>query len=283
MDKCSIVEKDAVYKRVSKFLDPIIDKFPKEVTKNHMMVGGRGSPTPELCFYQPHNLRIYIDFQRFGVVPFNNRKYLRTTPKSEGDPTHKLINGTEHLIKGYKGCTFRIKKNQVEIYNYINHKQWFPIEMTTATDSLFIDIISNKIIEAIEVLKDLIKNCGGSSSFKILNITSEHKIQSENAIDMIDKKLVFHNKICKKVYPNQNNIEFKDPVGASNYLMNRAIENVAPEICKRIDSCNPLRALKNNVKCIDDIFVNGNLVKILTNSEKREFEGWIMQRFGIHA
>jgi len=283
MDKIDILEKDALYKQVSKLVSPIFNKVPQEISKNHMMVGKHGFVKPEICFYQPHNMRVYIDFQRNHPTIFNPKLYIKTKGKSLGDVTYKLINSTEHNIKGYKGCNFRVKKHQVEIYNNINHKKWFPIEMNNKVKKSIQTIISEKVIECITILKDLILNCGGSSKFKILRIVNEDKIQSEKAIDLISKKLVFHNEVCKKVYPNQKNVEFNNSVYTSNYLINRSVENITPEIIHAINSRNPLRALKNNVNCMDDVLKNYNLIKLLTQSETTQFSNWCIMRFGIHA
>ena len=243
-----------------------LNRVAQETKKNHMLVGGWVG----YCFYQPHNYRLYFDYNRQDFNP-------KPTPKRL--VFSKKINATEYFFE-FNNFSVRVKKNQIEVRNFKNHKEWYKIEVSEKSNIQISRIIKRKDKETIKMLQYFIKWFGGRSEYKILNRHSEDKIKGEDKIDILPIKQKFHNEIVKKVY-NEQNIEFSSPAFALNYISNRAIENISPEISNALYTVNPLRTLKMKVKKINDIFVYKDFVKILTKEEKAEFEEWIFETMGV--
>ncbi len=201
---------------------------PKEVFKNHMMVGSTSKKTNTYCLYKPHNFRRYFDFSKKN---FNPKPTPQTIPIKYG---YKALNyNKEHLFSNIYKCSIRIKKSQAEVINH--HVRWFRIDLKGIEHikKQIFKITKRKEKECVRSLKWFIKHFGGSSKYKVLNIHSEDKIMAENFIDSLPTKMKFHFPPVKKVY-NERNVEFQDPVFASNYLRNRAVEDVAPDIFKAL-------------------------------------------------
>ncbi len=247
---------------------PIFNRVLKETPKNQPLVGKVGFSQLKNCHYQPHNYRLYIDFSRANFNPQNQ-------PLDVGFIYYKVINSTEHLFM-FENFNIRVKKNQIQIQNKVENKRWHVIEVSAKANQQIIQIFQRKDNECIEFLKTFIKIFGGISQFKILNRFTEDKIRHEDIIDLLPLKQKFHNKVVKKVY-NEKNVEFSNPALACNYITNRAIENIAPTIARAIETINPLHALKNNIKSIEDVLKNSHLVNLLSTPQKRHFEKWLFR------
>jgi hypothetical protein len=201
---------------------------PQEAIKNRMSVGGLGSKPLPYCFWQPHNYRLYIDFDKTTLkLPSDNETALKTAP-------YRTVNSTEICFDSFQGCRIVIKQRQVEITNLINPR-WYKIQLApeTAIEPQFQEIIQQKDKECLDTLRAFIAIYGGSSEFHILNARSEDKIMAEEKIDQLPEKMTFHADIVKKVY-NEHNVEFSTPAGASTYLRTRAIEKIAPELAEQL-------------------------------------------------
>ncbi len=245
---------------VSKIVKPIFDKSLSEIKKNHMMVGKVGSKKEFISYYNPHNYRLYIDFSlsldaKLIIYKDHSQKY-----------GFKFKNSTELLIDNFHGCQIRIKKNQAEI---LNKKIREHIIYWENPENQIRAIVDQKDQECIRALQEFIKSFGGKSNFKILNKHSENKISNELMINRIKKNLTWHNPITKKVY-KEHNVEFSNPILASNYLENRAIEIIAPQIAQSMDS------MRKELKRIND-----SLPQIPTPEPKiikclRRSESWFL-------
>jgi hypothetical protein len=207
---------------------------PKEAIKNPMSVGTLGSKPLPYCFWQPHNYRLYIDFDKTTLkLPSDNETALLTT-------VYRLVNSTEICFDSFQGCRIVVKQHQVEITNLINPR-WYKIQLApeTTIEPQFQEIIQQKDKECLDTLKAFIAIYGGSSEFHILNARSEDKIMAEEKIDELPDKMTFHSDRVKKVY-NEKNVEFSTPAGACNYIRTRAIEKVAPELAEQLRSIRVL-------------------------------------------
>lgn len=266
---------DPVYDYVSKIVTPIFNKVAQELPKN-LLLGGKGRiKSSGVALYSPHNYRLYIDFSRDN---FNRVAFKNPTFKGVGDVTHKLINsGHEDLYKNFMGCSFRVKKNVIEVQNCIDHKRSYMIESSEKAEIQILKILRQKDKECLTALRVFIEQFGGSSEFKILKRHSENKIYGTDSVDALPIKEKFHNQIVKKVY-NERNIEYSDPVFVVNHLINSGVVEVVPSICKSIDSLafniNPLRTLKSLIGSPDDLIKYGDLVLKLSIKEREELSLW---------
>lgn len=230
---------------INKIVKPIFDKVLKETNKNPMSVGVVGKKEKKYCFYNPHNYRLYSDFDKTNLNIKELNKLPKPTTKRSVVPTYRLKNSREHEINNFMGCRITIKKTQVEIQNKVNIKKVYRIEIVADSKNQFYDIIKEKNDECFKVLEKFIKIYGGKSNLSILKVWCENKLWKEDAIDLIPIKARWHTPISKKVY-NEQNIEFPDPVFASNYVDTRAIESIAPNINNVLKGQNIL--LKESIK-----------------------------------
>jgi len=273
---------DTVSAYVNRIVEPIFLKVLQETPKNLLMGGGRGSEKNKIALYSPHNYRLYIDFSKDN---FNPKPYIKPSLKSVGVVTYeRLNNGHEHKYDNFLGCSIRVKKNQIEIQNKIEHKRSYSIEISENAKNQIIDIIKKKDSECIEALKTFISIYGGSSNYKILKRTSEDKVFGTSSINSIPIKEKFHSQIVKKVY-NEPNVEFYDPVFAVNHLINSGVVEVVPSLVECLDNLsyniNPLRTVKTLIHNFDDIFKYSKLINILSKQEKKELETWINDKFNL--
>lgn len=253
--------------------------------------------------FQPHNYRLYFSFNRanfkppLGVGIYKNHSFglFRVWSKNYG---------SEVIFKG-AAFTIVIKKNLAEVINkmYADQYKSLLIEKPQDADQKIDLIFSEMDAQAVQVLKDLIRRFGGVTDFKIVKAFRERGLKDERLRDRIDPKQVIHDTDFKKVYKSQK-LEFFSDVGLKNFVKNRALEDFSPVIAKLLQNLalkldetdqarvnhlvvdelrkmNPLRALKSQVNCIDDVMQFSDLVRLLTESEKRDFELWLFEKFAI--
>ncbi|GEM_PF-4874983 len=200
----------------------ILESFPQEQVKNPLWVGF-GKKT---CYIQPHNYRRYFDFE----MP-QKPTWVRLVGK--------IINSKELFFKDFQGCNIKIKKNQIEILNLIEHKKWYAIDITNFEfiECQVAEVIAKKEKECIDVLKNFIAESGGKSNFKVLNWHEEIKVMNEDFIDKIPLKMKFRNEVVKKLY-NEKNIEHSDAAFTSTFLKARSLEDVTPPILSELQKIN---------------------------------------------
>lgn len=259
---------------------------PQETSINPMSVGGRLRKGDDFSLYQPHNYRLYFDFDKEDFTP----PKLNQTDHSNSVVTpyqYKIKNSKEHFFKGYKDCNVTVKKNQVEILNLIDHKRWYVIKHEDDYEKQCMDIDVKKTLESIGILKKFIKEFGGKSGFRLLNTDSENKVKLEDTIDKIPIKYQWNSKLTKKVY-KEASVEFKGSVFAANYFDNSAIKKVAPDIAaelryirKYATRREALFFLKQNVLVLNDVIKYKEYVGFLSDAEKEEFTDYLFKKFGV--
>ena len=261
---------------VDRIVRPIFEKVAKEMPLNRLSVGGGRSNQKDVGLYCPHFYRLYMSFSKenFNPVPLN-----RPTFKGSVDVTYQSKNhGSEHEYRNFFGCRITVKKNQIEVQNYIDHKKNYVVDIGEGAKIQTIDIIRRKDIECLKALKEFIKVYGGSSDLKILKRKAEHKVFGTNGINTLPIKATFHNEVVKKVY-NERNVEYHDPVFAVNHLINSGCIEVVPSLVKAFSSLaynvNPLRTLKGLIKTLDDVSKHQDLILKLSNYERKQLSKWL--------
>jgi hypothetical protein len=274
---------------IRRLTTPIFNKVLQETNKNPVMVGGGVPVPPKICFYKPHNLRLYFDYNFKGF-------YTPPYPALPRGTQYKLQNhNSEHSFRGFFDCNIIIRKESIEVYNNIN-PIWYPLTINNQVREQIEDIISEKIEESKKVLQEFIKLCGGSSKLQVLRLSSEDKIQGEDYIDKLPLNLRFRNRVGKKEY-HEKNFEFDNHALASNYLESAATVQLAPVIAKEIANITdrqiakdtqlaivqyPLRYLKLNCFSLSDILANKQILLALSAQERLNFSNWTFERFGVH-
>lgn len=218
----------------------IIDKSLQEMQSNHRMVGKTDHNKPILFLWQPHNYRLYFDFNKDNFNPkkppnHTLRKYESMVAIFNTAYTYTPLNyDSEHKYDNFMFCQIRVKKNQVEVINKWHNKQWRKVSAGSIAD---IDLKIDKVMDSlknrsIEALKAFIDLHGGRSGYTILNERCEHGIHGDDYLDKIPKELVINDTYFKKTYKKKP--EFKKTTAIKNYITNRAIESIAPEISTEI-------------------------------------------------
>lgn len=243
------------------------DEVPLETNKNHVSVGRVGLDY-SYAFYNPHNARFYFDFNKWNFKPDMMR--------------FKLINYSELYIE-YMDCRIVVKKVKIEVVNKINTERRFTVWLESE-DKNKVVARANDILEeeARNVLKSFISEFGGSSSFTCSRHIPDNKILHDLIVDKLPKDMTFRNDVVKKEYKDDpQNVEFSNPVYASNYFRNAGLRLFAPEIVSELSEIksnivelNTLKFLKSNVKSINDIFKFKDKVDLLSSDEKALFSLW---------
>ena len=226
-------KEQSIKKHIEKIINPIFQAaLPKELKQNRMSVGVQGNKERKYCLYQPHNLRLYFDFSK---QTFNPQTDLKSSVQPLLRVEHKIKNKIENEYNNFLGYRITVKQTQVELIDL--NPRWYVIylDKIDLITEQFLSIMARKIKENKKALNKFIKIYGGSSKLNLLNMRSENKVMNEDAIDLIPIKMKFRSEAVKKVY-NEKNVEFPDPILASNYLTTRAVENKADKITDGINS-----------------------------------------------
>lgn len=235
---------DVLKKHIEKLVRPIFEKAAQETSDDPMMVGRVSTQNSIKFLWQPHNYRRYYDFSIINFEPITNPSlykdptYTQSKVGFEGT-TYSLKNhNSEHHFNNFYGCRVIIRKHKAEVINKWYEKNWVLIEAEN------IKQVGEKIDERIKemnqqcdnALKELIRTFGGGSDFKVLKQRGEHGIHGEDFLDKIPENMVIQDTIFKKVYKRK--VEMYNPAFVKNYISNRAIEDISPEISKELKGIN---------------------------------------------
>ena len=212
---------------INRITTPIFERVLKETTKNHMSVGGVGHKKKKYCIVHLHNCRLYFDFFKDNLDITKLKKPCFDTM------VYSLKNSTEHQLNYFNKCRITIKKTQVEVQNKIDTLKKHRIKLDSNAKNRINKIVIQKITESKRVLRKFIKEYGGKSNLNILNLYCETKVWHEDFIDSVPIDAKWHDKVSKKVY-NEKNVEFSNPIFASNYIKNQSIKDKEPEMMDQL-------------------------------------------------
>lgn len=253
---------------------PKVPCTPQEATFNSMAI----TSNRHKVFWRPNNYRRQIEVKTKSNSTIKNIK--SAIPNTNVNQHTKILsikNFQENITIQYG------KKILTGIYsqNIIHgEKEIFFIE-SDCIEGLqeWINNKKNQIEARIDkALRDF------SERFKLTKASKvpvwsryEDFIKGEDFIDQIPEEVIIHDTFFKKVYGK--GIEFKntgkgeDPgVHLKNYIKNRAVEDISPIIANALLTANPLRALRQIILKPLDILNYPELVRVLTDQEKKELE-----------
>ncbi len=248
-----------IKKHIDEITTPIFNKVLQETGLNPMMVGRVEGSKKIQWLWQPHNYRLYFDFDKRNFNPprSDNPTLKKLKIRLVGFDYQSKNYGSEHHFNNFYGCRIVIKKTQVEVTNKSHNKQW---RLMTARDIDDIGCRINEVTErldkqCIEALKKIIKYFGGKSKFEILKkrCKGEHGVHGLDFLDKIPEDMVIHDTVFKKVYKKK--VEYKSPVHVKNTVSNYAIHNIAPDIA------NELTIIKEAV--MGTLKINADTSKVL--------------------
>lgn len=217
---------DTLKEHIKRLVNPIFERVlkesknvPKATTPNRLSVGVGRFGSSKVVFYQPHNLRLYFDFNKTSFD-----KDARVDTDLLGSVVISTRNyGSECCFKNFLGCEIVVKKKTIEVRDYRSHKRWYSLNLDSASSEI-VDVFVDKTRDVINILKEFVRVYGGKTDYNLLNIYSEDKVSGEDAVNLIPLKQHFHSKVVKKVY-NDSNVEFSSPAFSSHYLEQRATED----------------------------------------------------------
>ncbi len=230
---------------------------PKETKRNRISVGNKNKIKDIYSLYNPHNYRLYFDFEKVNFHPLR-----------PAEPTYQKDGGRLNLRNSKEwetketilGCNLIVKKTQIQINNLIDPKKWHLILMgdIDKRKQQIREIHQKKINEGIQALNQFLRVYGGRSEFKLLRVWCEEKIEHDQPIDKLPVDMFFTSKNVKKAYGEKVIEYFGDPIQASNYFSDRGIEDIAPKIA---DSLNNLSIRFDNMghKIIDMMEYRGKV------------------------
>lgn len=219
-------DNEELKKHIFKRVRPIFEKVLNEKISSTMSV----VPTI-IFFWQPNNYRLKIPFYDNRTLPLKRRNF-------KFPMELKYSNYNSKVTTRINGITIMKDKNSITaIYSLkeLGKKVWYKVECNSIRD---IEIrinervldIENKCMDALRVF---VENFGGRGYFDEKEwIRHEDAIHGEDFIDKIPQDLIIHDTYFKKVYSDHP--EFKSPIYLKNYVSNRAVEELAPEIAKEI-------------------------------------------------
>lgn len=230
---------------------------------------------------QPHNARLYFDFEKVGYNPTPPRVLKNHGSEEHYDyPTHRIV----------------VRKKTIEVCYLAHQKQWHRLvaESEKEIDDKLKELDKEIDDKCYLYLKEFIAKHGGKTQFNLLRKRKQDwGIHGDDFLDNIPDDMIINADSVKKWY--RDKVEFLGVNETSNYLKNRALENYSPIIAEKLESLNkeikaqkveiqslyPLKKLKDSCKSINDIIANKELVLRLSVTEKRDFERWIFEKFGV--
>jgi len=233
---------DAVKEFFKVISKPPTEESLQEAMSNRMSVGNGHDPDVITFSWQPHNYRLVIDFNKAN---FNHPNRPTTDlPKFEGGKipfstgfSYKPTNhNSSHLFMNFNFCNVLVRKDTVEVQNKSQEKQWHIIKADSidAIEEEVFKIVKELDEQIMDTLKFFIGIWGGESSFTIRKRFSEDGTWGDEFLDSIPEEMrIHHSPIFKKLYKKKT--EFYGPAKVVNYIQNRAVEKIAPQIAQSID------------------------------------------------
>ena len=208
------------------------------------MVGKEKDYPPTIFLWQPHDFRLYFDFSKENFTIKKPSDHALQEMKGMVGDFNCAYNYTscnhnsEHKYEKFMYCTIRVKKNQVELTNNSHQKQWRKITANSIdeVDKRIDEVMEDLKQHSINALKVFIKLHGGKSNFTILKMRNEHGIHGDKFLDKIPPEMIINDTYFKKVYANK--VEFKSVAAIKNYVSNRAIEKIAPDMAIELNKIN---------------------------------------------
>ncbi|MDD4922849.1 MAG: hypothetical protein PHS30_10290 [Bacteroidales bacterium] len=113
-------------------------------------------------------------------------------------------------------------------------------------------------------------------------IRHEDEVKGEEAICRIPGDLIMYDTVFKKVY--KEGVEFKSPVFLKNYITNRAIEDLSPEIASELRRIHeliedPLLFLKESIKKVSEIPSFRERIAALSDQQRSDLTDWIFKSY----
>lgn len=210
------------------------DIFAQEDTADTMsMLGGNRK-----ILWRPNNYRLKIPVKQGSIGNFSSIKgsmgIFPVEIGKKGLATLKINKRITLMI--YDKCVVGV----FSLKDHEGRKEWYKVEVDSV--QAFEEWFDAKLGEIEGELRFEIAKLRGDLDFRAgVWIRHEDGVKNEEFLDTLSPELVLHDTYFKKVYRNE--VEFKSPIYVKNFISNRALDRVAPEIVAELAS---LRVLINN-------------------------------------
>lgn len=250
-----------------------------------------GMTLPPPLVWRPNNYRLRIPFLK-GV---EGKQEIKVIPRLFPVETFKGRNGMFSLknfednltIQAFPSCvlvTYSLKRDGV--------KAWLTLPglaESSETEAFIDDFVESVHCRAIKAASRLNLRLDYDGAVWVRH---EDEVKGEEFVDQLDPGLIMNDTYFKKVY--SKGIEFKSPVYLKNFVANRALEKVSPEIVealgslqteiKRISDASPgmaLKSIQDRIKVWpDDVLLLDAEIRLLSDGEKETLSSWFLARFG---
>jgi hypothetical protein len=161
----------------------------------------------------------------------------------------KMRGWTGYIIKDYNGCTVEINKKQIIFYLVKKEERLVPYPDTKETMK---KIENDMVLKLLIVARQFKKETKLDFDIdKWIMHRKEMGLKGDINLDNIPSDFNIHTDLFKKVYEKET--EFFDESSVTNYITNRALEDLSPEVVKEIidlkkimcSSLSTLQAISN--------------------------------------
>ena len=263
---------------IENLVKPIFEaQFPAE-EKPNTMIGARG-----VCFsWRPNNYRLVIPYTNksflnnttFGKGSYNVISPSLNTTLRESSYNVKVSNYGRKLTTKVQNCTLMVdipKKGKSKITAIYKPLERFHFLIKAPSLEEFKARVDERVLEIekllIEAANGFAAQYGGRLELDGRKwVRHEDEVHGEDYIDSLPPELVIHDTYFKKVY--RAGVEFKSPAHVKNYISNRAVEELAPDIAEAINSLGSVFEKFSNTALppIQDLALNmGTHVKVMKN------------------
>jgi len=220
---------EALREHIKKIVTPI---FLKEVFFEEINTMGVGFK--KIYRYRPNNYSIKMPLK----IPLTqvHEKLTPVLPRFKWK--YRNMKGWKGIIIfNYHGCTIDICPKQIIFYLTEKIERLVPYPHTEKTIKRIKNSIIDKIIDSAKKFKKETK-IKFETDWKTHR--KEIEIKGDEFIDSIPKDMNIHAETFKKVY--DKGVEFLDEVNVTNYINNRALEDLSPELVKELINLRKMMA-----------------------------------------
>lgn len=225
--------KKELQKEISKITGPIFQKVLKEESRDSMTI----AMDPFKFVFRPNNYRLKVPLKEHFL--FKKIALLKETYPTIQKLPMENVKATELTkkitIKHFKDTTIELNKTCVIVIFPSKKSFVVSTDSEKAKDEWIDKKVKDIEVSCMEACESLSKmfNLQPDYSQRIW-VRQENEIHGEEFIDGLPKDLIIHDTYFKKVYPK--GVEFHDTSYVKNYISNRALEKVSPDIVQALNN-----------------------------------------------
>lgn len=184
---------------------------------------------PKKFLWRPNNYRLKIVSNLGSIGNLGSIKgsmgILHMEFNSKGSKFLKINERVSLMV--HPSCVIGV----YSLKNPKGEKEWFEVSCDSVES--FQNFIDKKVKEIEMLLRAEISKLGLPLDYSSgIWIRHEDGVKNEEFLDSLPDDLILHDTYFKKVYGNE--LEFKAPAYVKNFITNRAIESIVPELAREL-------------------------------------------------